>query len=135
MKIDLTFDQELTEKPPKYLWLYGLEEYIDKNFTRDPEDWRLIIAYYFFLNTAVVSWSSKKKKTVFILTIKAKYIALRYTTKKVIKIKKVINKIKLEVVKNFILYEDNNINIALTKNAKRHHQKSILMSSTIISES
>lgn len=54
------------------------------------------------------------------LTIEAKYIALSHRVKKVIWIKKFVNKLKLEATKiNF--YNNNKINIALTKNAKSQY--------------
>lgn len=49
-----------TGRLPQDLPLYGLVRYVDSNFTKNPEDHKAIIGYCFFLNSAVVSWSSKK---------------------------------------------------------------------------
>lgn len=50
------------------------------------------------------------------------YIALGYAARKVIWIRRFINKIKLETVKSVILYGNNKMSIALTKNAKNQYQ-------------
>lgn len=114
----LIFGQELVKQLPKNLLLYGLIGYTDSNFARNLEDQKSVMGYYFFLNRVVVSWSSKKQRTVSTLITKAEYIALNYVARKAIWIRKFINKIKLEVVKDFTLYSDNKMSIILTKNAK-----------------
>lgn len=80
------------------------------------------MGYCFFVNGAVVSWYSKKQKTVSISTTEAEYIALGHVVKKAVWIQQFINLMGLEVVKNIILHGDNEMNIALTKNAKSQHQ-------------
>lgn len=65
------------------------------------------MGYYFFMNGAVVSWSSKKQKIVSISITGTKYIALRHVVQK--------------LVVDLIWYEDNKINIALTKNAESQY--------------
>lgn len=44
---------------------------------------------------------------------KAKYITLRYIVRKTVKIKRFINKMKLEAIEEFMLYGDNDISITL----------------------
>lgn len=78
--------------------------------------------YYFFLNEVIVSWSNKKQRTVSTSTTKVEYIVFRQVARKVVWIRKFINKMKLEIVENFTLYVNNEINIALIKNAKSQHQ-------------
>lgn len=63
---------------------FGLKSYTDSNFAGDPKDRKSIMGYYFFLNGVVISWSSKKQRTISILTIKAKYIALGHNNKEAI---------------------------------------------------
>lgn len=53
---------------------YSLIGYSNSNFTKDPEDRKLVMRYYFFLNRVVISWSSKKQKIILTLTTKAEYI-------------------------------------------------------------
>lgn len=53
---------QLSRDPPTY----GLLGYVDSNFAGDSEDWKSVMGYCFFMNGAVISWSSKNQKTVFI---------------------------------------------------------------------
>ena len=55
MQMKLMFGQTLTNPPP-----YSLTGYADSNFAGDPADQKSVMRYCFFLNRAVVSWSSKK---------------------------------------------------------------------------
>lgn len=113
----LTFGQE-RERSPKDSLLYRLIDFANSNFIGDPEDQKSVINYYFFLNRVVVSWSSKKQRTVFISTIEFEYIALGYTAREAVWIRKFINEMKLEFIKSLTLYGDNKMSIALTKNAE-----------------
>lgn len=54
--------------------------------------------------------------------IKAKYIALGYTARETVWMKRFINKINLEIVKELTLYGDNKMSIALTKNVESQYQ-------------
>lgn len=78
IEIDLTFGPKSAEQPSRNLLLYGLVGYTDSNFTGDPKDRKSVMGYYFFLNGAMVSWSSKKQRIIFTSTTKIKYIVLRY---------------------------------------------------------
>lgn len=55
---------------------------------------------------------------IFILIINTKYVMFKYATKKIIWIKIFIKKIKIKFIKSLILYNNNEISITLTKNAK-----------------
>lgn len=50
-----------------------------------------------------------------------KYITLDYATREAVWIRKFINKMKFEAVKNVTLYGNNKMSIALTKNVKSQH--------------
>lgn len=65
-----------------------------------------------------MSWSSKKQRIVSTSTTKAEYIILDYTGRKVVWIRRFINKMKLETVKDVTSYGNNKISIILTKNAE-----------------
>lgn len=56
------------------------------------------------------------------LTTSAKYIAFRYAAREAVWIKRFINKIKLEAIKGITLHDDNEMNIALTKNVESQYQ-------------
>lgn len=68
---------------PQNSLFYRLKEYIDSYFAKKLENQKLVMSYYFFLNRIVVLWSSKKQKTMSILTIKAKYITFKYVARKI----------------------------------------------------
>ena len=57
---------------------YDIVKYIDSIYEGNPKDRKSIISYCFFMNGAVVKWSSKKQRTVLTSTTKAKYIRLRH---------------------------------------------------------
>ncbi len=122
IEMGLIFGQEtanchLREAPP-----YGLIGYADSNFAGDLENRKLVMGYSFFLNRAVVSWSSKKQRTVSTSTTEAEYIVLGHAAKEAVWIKRFVNKMRLEkAVENFMLHSDNKMNIALTKNAESQY--------------
>ena len=76
MEMGMIFGRESTNRQPRDPPPYGLEGYADSNFAGDPEDRKSLMGYCFFRNGAVVSWSSKKHRTVSTSTTKAEYIAL-----------------------------------------------------------
>lgn len=82
--IGLIFSQEtancLSKEPPPF----GLVGYANNNFAGGLEDQRLVMGYYFFLNRAIVLWTSKKQKIISILTTELEYIALRYVVQEVV---------------------------------------------------
>lgn len=100
---------------------FGLKGYTDNNFVNDSKDWMSVMSYCFFLNSAVVSLNSKKQRTVSISITKAKYIALGHVTKEVVWIQQFINKMELERIKGITLHCNNEMSIALTKNAKSQY--------------
>ena len=63
---------------------YGLIGYADSNFAGDPEDQKSVMGNSFFLNGAVVSWSSKKQRTVSTSTTESEYIALGHAAKEAV---------------------------------------------------
>lgn len=73
---------------------------------------------------AVVSWSSKKQRTVSTSTTEAEYIALGHASREAVWIRRFINEMDLEagVVDSVTLHGDNEMSIALTKNAESQHR-------------
>lgn len=76
----------------------------------------------FFLNGSVVSWSSKKQSTVSTSTTEAEYIALGHAAREAVWIRRFINELGQETVEEVILHGDNEVNIALTRNAESQHR-------------
>lgn len=116
--MELIFGQELVERLPRDLSSYGLVGYADSNFARDLGDWKSVIGYYFFPNRAIVSWSSKKQRTVSTSTTEAEYITLSHVAKEAVWIRRFINEIKLRVLGDVTLYDNNKMSIVLIKNAE-----------------
>lgn len=115
MQMGLMFGRASRELLP-----YSLTGYADSNFAGDPADQKSVMGYCFFL--AVVSWSSKKQRTVSTSTTEAEYIALGYAAKEAVWIRRFINKMGLEMVESLTLHGDNKMSISLTKNAKSQHR-------------
>lgn len=63
---------------------YGLIDYADSNYVRDPEDKKSVMGYCFFFNGALATWSSKRQRTVSTSTIEVKYTALGHGAQEVI---------------------------------------------------
>lgn len=117
MNMGLTFGREtnwMSRDPPPY----GLLGFADSNFAGDPEDRKSVMGYCFFLNGAVVSWSSKKQRIVSTSTTEAEYIALGHASREAVWIRRFINEMELEIVDGITLNGDNEMSIALTKNAE-----------------
>ncbi len=113
INLGLVYGRSTRHPPP-----YGLIGYADSNFARDPEDRKSVIGYCFFLNGAVVSWRSKKQQTVSTSTTEAEYIALGHGAREAEWIKRFVNELEMEVTETVILHGDNEMSIALTKNAE-----------------
>lgn len=101
---------------------YGLIGYADSNFAGDPEDRKSVMGNYFFLNGAVVLWSSKKQQTVSNSITEAEYIALGHIAREAVWIRRFINEMTLDIVLAITLNGNNEMSITLTKNAESQHQ-------------
>lgn len=98
---------------------YGLIGYAESNYAGDPEDRKSVMGYCFYLNGAVVSWCSKKQRTVSTSTTEAEYIALGHAARESVWIRRFINELQLaEPIKTCVLHGDNETSITLTKNAE-----------------
>ena len=117
MQMGLMFGRTPTNPPP-----YGLTGYADSNFAGDPADRKSVMGYCFFLNGAVVSWSSKKQRTASTSTTEAEYIALGHAAREAVWIRRFINEMNLDMVEDLTLYGDNEMSINLTKNAESQHR-------------
>lgn len=117
----LIFGQASIKQLPRDSPPYGLVSYADSNFAKDLEDLQLVMSYCFFINKAVISWNSKKQRTVSTSMTEVEYIVLRYIAKAAIRIKKFINNIELEAVVDLILYENNEMSTALIKNTESQY--------------
>lgn len=99
--------------------LYGLVRYGNSNYAKEPKNSKSVMRYCFFINGGMVSWCSKKQRTVSISTIETEYIALGYTVQENVSIKQFLNELRIaDFIEACIFHGDNKISIILTKNVE-----------------
>lgn len=121
MHLELVYGQCLDGSSPTSPAPYRLVGYGDSNFAGESEDRQSVMGYCFFLNGAVVSWSSKKQRTVSTSTTEAEYIAIGHAAREGVWIKRFINELSLEIT-GFCLKGDNEASLSLTKNPESQHR-------------
>ena len=98
---------------------YGLVGYADSNYAGDPEDRKSVMGNCFYVNGAIVSWCSKKQRTISTSTTEAEYIALGHAARESVWIRRFLNELGIaEPIGACTLHGDNETNIILTKNAE-----------------
>lgn len=103
------------DAPPPYSFI----GYADSNYAGKPEDRKSVMGYCFYMNGALVSWCSKKQRTVSTSTTKAEYIALGHAARESVWIRRFFNELSIvEPIGACILHGDNETSIILTKNAE-----------------
>ena len=112
--LELVYGQRPDGSSPILPAPYGLIGYGDSNFAGDPEDRKSVMGYCFFLNGAVVSWSSKKQRTVSTSTTEAEYIAIGHAAREGVWIKRFINELGLETT-GLSLKGDNEASLILRR--------------------
>lgn len=114
---------------------YGLIGYTDSNYAGDPEDRKSVMGYCFYVNGALVSWCSKKQRTVSTSTTEAEYIALGHAARESVWISRFLNELSIaEPIGACFLHGDNETSIILTKNAESQSTKHIDMQHHYIRE-
>lgn len=121
MHLELVYGRRPDGSSPISPAPYGLIGYGDSNFAGDPEDRKSVMGYCFFLNGAVVSWSSKKQGTVLTSTTEGEYIAIGHAAREGVWFKRFINELSLETT-GLSLKGDNEASLSLTKNPESQHQ-------------
>ena len=136
MQLGLMYGRTSEERSPTSPPPYGSIEYANSNFAGHPEDRKSVIEKCFFLNRAVVLWRSKKQEIMSTSTTEAEYIALGHAAREAVWIcrldmpihqrndarsRRFINETMPEVVLEITLNGDNEMSIALTKNANSQH--------------
>ena len=114
MHLGITYGAGEDKTPP-----YGLVGYADSNYAGDPEDCKSVMGHCFFVNGAVVSWCSKKQRTVSTSTTEAEYIALGHAARESVWIKRFLNELRIaNPINAYTLHKNNKTSIILTKNAE-----------------
>lgn len=122
MQLGLVYGRTSDGRSPTLPPPYGLIGYADSNFAGDPEDRKLVMGNCFFLNEAVVLWSSKKQQTVSTSTTEAEYVVLGHAAREAVWIRRFINEMTPDIVPAITLNCDNEMSITLTKNAESQHR-------------
>ena len=98
---------------------HGIVGYADSNYAGNPEDRKSIMGYCFFMNGAVVTWSSKKQRTVSTSTTEAEYIGLGHGAREGVWMRRFINELTPETpIRTLTLLGDNETSISLTKDVE-----------------
>lgn len=98
---------------------FGLVGYADSNYAGDPEDRKSVIGHCFFIHGAIVSWCSKKQRTISTSTTEAKYIALGHAGRESAWIRRFLIELRVsDPVGACILHGDNETSIILTRSAE-----------------
>lgn len=98
--------------------------YEDTSYAGDSENGQSVMGYCYFLNRAIVSWYSKKQRTISTSTTKAKYIALGHVACEAVWLRCFLNELQIvtQPVESVTLYGDNKTSITLTKNDESQHR-------------
>lgn len=121
MHLEFIYRQRPDGNSPTSSAPYKLVRYRDSNFARDLEDRKSVMRYCFFLNDAVILWSSKKQRTILMLTTKAEYIVIGRIAREKVQIKRFINKLLLKIIR-LCLKGNNKASLNFTKNPESQYQ-------------
>lgn len=94
--------------------------YSDSDWGGSLDDRKSTSGYLFCLGTNVVSWSSKKQKTVALSSAEAEYIAVTDATCEAIWLRRLLADLKQVQKQPTVIYCDNMSTIAMTKNPVFH---------------
>lgn len=106
----------------KYADSFDLEMtcYLDSDWAGNPDDRRSTICYTFSIRSGIVSWSSKKQRTVSLSSIEREYKALCTTTCEAVWLRRVLQDIGEEQMKATMIKCDNQSSIKLENNPIFH---------------
>jgi hypothetical protein len=118
----------------------SLVSYVDADYANDSVDFKSITGYLTFFGDSLISWSSKKQKTVTLSTTEAEFIALTDVAKEILWIQPIYSFLGFTDIKSAtIILEDNMpvINLALnqqTKGRTKHLNVKVRFISELIDE-
>jgi hypothetical protein len=98
-----------------------LTAYVDADFANDTADYKSITGYMIFFNGSVISWSSKKQKSVTLSSTESEFIALTDVAKELLWIQPIYRFLGIQsITECTIILEDNLpvINLALNQQTK-----------------
>ena len=112
INIELTFQGTLQD----------LVGYTDSNWAENTATRRSTSGYIFNVDSAAISWSSKRQATVALSTYETEYINQTQATKEAIWLRSLLTSLRpnSNVLKTVIIYSDNQGAIALAKDPRAH---------------
>ena len=95
--------------------------YADSNFAGDIRERKSTMGYCFFLVRGVISWCSKKQRTVSTSTTEAEYIAIRHAARQAVWLRRFLIELPMDRPPAFVqILGDNQASLDLVKNAEYH---------------
>ena len=98
----------------------NLNGYCDADWGGDKNDRKSTSGYLFTLNGTSISWNSKKQSSVALSTAEAEYVSLSVGISEGKWLNGIINELFGSIKINFIIFEDNQSCIKMTKNPINH---------------
>jgi hypothetical protein len=85
-----------------------INAYVDADFANDQTDFRSVSGYLVFAGKSLISWSSKKQRTVTLSSTEAEFIALTDVTREVMWLQPIFKFLGYEQIERVtIIFEDN----------------------------
>jgi hypothetical protein len=98
-----------------------VKAYADASWASDQDTGRSVTGYVITINESSVSWKSQRQSTVAMSSTEAEYMALFAVVQEVIWIKRLLNEISSDYLKQgIIVYQDNKSAISLASNPTQH---------------
>ena len=95
--------------------------YSDSNFAGDIRERKSTMGYCFFLVRGVISWCSKKQRTVSTSTTEAEYIAIGHAARQAVWLRRFLIELPMDRPPAFVrILGDNQASLDLVKNAEHH---------------
>ena len=96
--------------------------YTDSDWAIDPNDRRSTSGYIITINSAPISWRSRKQSAVSLSSCEAEFIALAEAAKEMIRLWTLCSLLSLPQFSSSIVYCDNQCTLALTSEGTKQHQ-------------
>ena len=94
--------------------------YTDSDWAGSIDDHKSSSSYLFCLGTKLISWSSKKQKTVALSSAEAEYIAATNAACEAVWLRRILSNMQQSEETTTIIHSDNMSTIAITKNPVFH---------------
>lgn len=101
----------------------GVVGYADSSYAGDPEDRKSITGYCFFLGGGIVTWCSKRQRTVSTSTSEAEYVAVSHGAREGVWMRRFLIELPPEqAVRKMEMLGDNETSLTLTKDHESQYR-------------